>query len=172
VVAAHPDRVGRLVLVNCDAFEHFPPPALKLPIALLGRVPGSVAALAALGRLRPVRRATMSLASLTVDPIPDVLVRAWVAPLRSRAVRRDLVKVLRGISPEHTLNAADRLRRFERPVLIAWGTRDAFFPMADAERLAALFPDARLEKIDRARTFVQIDRPERLAEIMSAFADG
>jgi pimeloyl-ACP methyl ester carboxylesterase len=47
VVAAHPDRVGRLVLVNCDAFEHFPPPALKLPIALLGRVPGSVAALAA-----------------------------------------------------------------------------------------------------------------------------
>jgi pimeloyl-ACP methyl ester carboxylesterase len=78
VVAAHADRVGRLVLVNCDAFEHFPPPALKLPIALLGRVPGSVAALAALGRLRPVRRATMSLASLTVDPIPDVWCgRGW-----------------------------------------------------------------------------------------------
>jgi pimeloyl-ACP methyl ester carboxylesterase len=32
VVVSHPERLGRLVLTNCDAFESFPPPAFRLPI--------------------------------------------------------------------------------------------------------------------------------------------
>jgi pimeloyl-ACP methyl ester carboxylesterase len=170
VVAAHPERVGELVLTNCDAFENFPPPAFKPLIKGLGRIPGAVAALAVLGRLRPMRRAAMSLAPLTVEPVPDALVRSWISPLRKRAIRRDLVKVLRGISPALTLGAAERLQRFELPVLIVWGTRDPFFPLADAERLAALFPDARLETIASARAFVQMDAPDRLAELVLSLA--
>jgi pimeloyl-ACP methyl ester carboxylesterase len=50
--------------------------------------------------------------------------------------------------------------------LIAWGTRDRFFPVRDAERLAATLPHARLELIDDARTYVQIDQPRRLAELV------
>ena len=135
----------------------------------LGRVPGAVTALATLGRLRLVRSAAVSLAPLTVDPIPDRLLHAWMSPLRNRAIRRDLLKVVRGLAPEHTLSAVERLHEFDKPVLIAWGTRDPFFPLADAERLAALFPDARLEKIDTARAFVQMDAPERLAGLICDF---
>jgi len=51
-------------------------------------------------------------------------------------------------------------------VLIAWGVRDRFFPLAEGERLAAAFPRAQLERIDNARTFVQMDAPERLAELI------
>jgi pimeloyl-ACP methyl ester carboxylesterase len=167
VVANHPQRIGRLVLTNCDAFEDFPPPAFRVLIKALARVPGAVAMLAALGRLRAGRRAAMSLAPLTVEPVPDELLEAWVAPLRSRAIRRDLIKVLRGISPEHTLSAAERLPAFTKPVLIAWGARDPFFPFADAERLAALFADARLERIADARTFVQMDAADRLGELIT-----
>jgi pimeloyl-ACP methyl ester carboxylesterase len=47
--------------------------------------------------------------------------------------------------------------------------RDAFFPSADAERLAQTLPHARLERIEDARTFVQLDAPERLAELVGAF---
>jgi pimeloyl-ACP methyl ester carboxylesterase len=169
-VAARPERVGRLVLTNCDSFEDFPPRAFKPVINVLARVPGAVAALATLGRLRTARRATMSLAPLTVEPIPDALLEAWVSPLRARAIRQDLVKVLRGISPEHTLRAAEQLSAYAQPVLIAWGIRDKFFPVAAAQRLVALFPAARLEKIDTARTFVQMDAPERLADLVSEFA--
>ncbi len=43
--------------------------------------------------------------------------------------------------------------------LIAWGTRDYFFPVRDAERLARTLPRARLELIHDARTYVQIDQP-------------
>jgi pimeloyl-ACP methyl ester carboxylesterase len=166
VVAAHPERVGRLVLTNCDAFENFPPPAFRALVKGLARVPGAVAALAVFGRLRPMRRAAMSLAPLTTEPVPDALLESWIAPLRKREVRRDLLSVLRGISPTCTLEAAERLPRFGRPVLIVWGTEDPFFPLADAERLVALFPDARLETIASARAFVQMDAPERLAELV------
>lgn len=168
VVAAHPERIGRLVLTNCDAFDNFPPPQFKLMVKVLGRVPATVTLLANLTRLAPVRRASFS--PLTVDPIPDATLRAWALPLRNPAIRHDFVKVLRGISPEHTLAAAERLPAFAHPVLIVWGMGDAFFPIEGAERLAGLFPDARLERIDRARTFVQLDAAEQLAALVSAFA--
>jgi pimeloyl-ACP methyl ester carboxylesterase len=165
-VAAHPERISRLVLTNCDAFEHFPPPTFALAFKALARVPGAVKALELLGRVKFLRTRSMELAPLTVDPVPDELLKGWVAPLRDPAVRRDLVKVLRGISPEYTLAAAKQLRGFDRPVLLVWGTRDKFFPLADAERLAALFSDVQLEQIDGARAFVQLDAPDRLAELV------
>ena len=169
VAAHHPERIGRLVLTNCDAFEHFPPPAIA-PVVRAMKLPATVAALELLGRMRPIRRATMSMMPLTVEPVPDEVVQGWVAPLRDRRIRRDLVRVMRGISAEHTLDAAKRLSGFERPALIVWGMRDKFFPFADAERLAAALPNARIEKIDNARTFVQLDAPERLAELIAQFA--
>lgn len=166
VVAHHPERIGRLILTNCDAFEHFPPPKLTALIGGLARIPGAVWSLGALGRFAPVRRASMSLAALTVDPVPDELTNDWVSPLRDRRVRRDLLKVLRGISPQGTLAAAERFPEFARPVLVAWGTRDVYFPQSDAERLVGAFADARLELIEGARTFVQLDAPELLAGLI------
>jgi pimeloyl-ACP methyl ester carboxylesterase len=166
----HPERIGRLVLTNCDAFEHFPPPAFRLAMKALARVPGAVLVLAGLARLGPVRRGAMSLAPFTVEPVGDELLRAWVTPLRRHAIRRDLIKVLRGIAPEYTLEAAEKLPGFERPVKLVWGTRDRFFPLTDAQRLASLCADAELVTIDSARAFVQLDAPARLAEIVLATA--
>jgi pimeloyl-ACP methyl ester carboxylesterase len=167
--AARPDLVGRLVLTDCDSFEHFPPRAFKPLVTGMARIPGAVTALGALSRFGPIRRGSMALASLTVNPIPDELIRGWVEPLRDPGVRRDLIKVLRQVDPRYTLEAAERLRTFDGPVLLAWGTRDKFFPMAHAERLQALFPDGHLEKIENARTFVPLDAPERLAELIGPF---
>jgi pimeloyl-ACP methyl ester carboxylesterase len=169
VAANHPERLGRLVLVNCDAFENFPPPAFKPVVTGLGKVPGAVAALDLLARIKFVRGASMKLAPLTVTPIADELLQGWVAPLHDRRIRRDLVKVLRGIDPRFTVQAAEELRSFERPVLIAWGQRDKFFPRSEADRLAAVFPDARVEPIENARTFVQLDDPRRLGELIGGF---
>jgi pimeloyl-ACP methyl ester carboxylesterase len=166
VVTQHPRRIARLVLTNCDAFEHFPPPAFVPLVKGLARIPGAVTALAQLGRIGAVRRRAMSLTPLTVEPIPDATLESWISPLRDRAVRRDLVKFLRAVSPRETVKAAERLPDFQGQVLIAWGTKDRFFPIADAERLAALFTDARLEKIEGARAFVQFDAPDRLAGLM------
>jgi pimeloyl-ACP methyl ester carboxylesterase len=56
--------------------------------------------------------------------------------------------------------------------LIAWAPEDHFFKFRDAERLAAAFPDARLERIEDSLTFVSIDQPERTADLIAAFARG
>jgi pimeloyl-ACP methyl ester carboxylesterase len=170
LVASRPELAGRLVLTNCDSFENFPPRAFRPLVTGIARIPGILSGVAALSALRAVRKASMAAASLTVNPIPDELIRSWVAPLRDPGVRRDLVEVCRGIDPRYTLDAAERLRTFERPVLLAWGTRDKFFPLAHAERLRELFPNARVERIENARTFVPLDAPERLAELIGAFA--
>jgi pimeloyl-ACP methyl ester carboxylesterase len=137
---------------------------------MLARVPGAVAMLDWAARLPAVRRMSQSMMPLTVTPVPDSVLRSWVAPLHDRRIRRDLVRVLRGIEPRYTLDAAERLRRFQRPTLIVWGLRDRFFPVDDAERLARTLPQARLERIDNARTFVQLDVPDRLGALVSEFA--
>ncbi len=172
VCAHHPDRIGRLVLTNCDAFENFPPPALRPVIRIMGRVPGSIRFLDLVGRFRALRSLSMSVAPLTVEPVPDERVKAWIAPLHDRRVRRDLARVARGISPDLTLAAAERLRHFDRPALIVWGTRDKFFPVAEGERLARTLPQARFEAVENARTFVQLDAPARVAELVGEFVGG
>ena len=165
VVASQPGRISRLVLTNCDAFEEFPPAKLRAPIRALGR-PGVVATLARLARLRAVRRLALAAAPLTLNPVPDDLVRGWVEPLGDPGVCRDLVKFCREVRPTITLAAAERFAEFGGEVLVAWGARDRFFELSLAERLTAAFPRARLERIENARTFVQIDAPQELARLI------
>lgn len=171
VAADHRERLGRLVLTTCDAFENFPPPAVR-PLLTVLKLPGALAATSVLGRLRAVRGAAFKAMPLTMQPIPDEQVKSWVAPLANKRIRADLAKVVRGIDPAVTVAAAERLRDFDRPALIAWGAEDRFFPFSDAERLAATLPNARLERIPNARAFVQLDAPERLAEMIGSVANG
>jgi pimeloyl-ACP methyl ester carboxylesterase len=51
-------------------------------------------------------------------------------------------------------------------VVFAWAAEDRFFKIAFAERLAAVFPDARVEPIADSYTFVPEDQPEVLAGII------
>ena len=171
VAADHRERLGRLVLTTCDAFENFPPPAVR-PLLTALKLPGALAATSVLGRVRAVRGAAFKAMPLTMQPIPDEQVKSWVAPLADKRIRADLAKVVRGIDPAVTVAAAERLRDFDRPALIAWGAEDRFFPFSDAERLAATLSNARLERIPNARAFVQLDAPERLAEMIGSVTNG
>lgn len=165
VVATQPGRISRLVLTNCDAFDQFPPAKLRVAVGALGRA-GVVGVLARLTRLRAARRLALAAAPLTLEPVPDDLVRGWVEPLGDPGVRRDLVKFCREIRPEVTLGAAERFAEFDGDVLVAWGLRDRFFELSLGERLAGAFPRARLERIENARAFVQMDAPDELARLI------
>jgi pimeloyl-ACP methyl ester carboxylesterase len=170
VALNHPDRLARLVLTPCDAYENFLPLAFRY-LQVAARVPGGIAALMQTMRPRAMRRAPIAYGWLTKKRLPDELLDHWVEPVMSDAeVRRDVVKVLRGISKRYTLEAAERLRGFDRPALLAWAPEDRFFTLKYAQRLAGAFPDARLELIDDARTFVSLDQPERLGALIGEFA--
>lgn len=166
VAADHPGRLARLVLTNCDAYRNFLPLAFR-PLQLLPRIPGATRLASRSLRSRVVRWAFGLLAA---TPIPRSVHDGWVDPVRrDPGVRRDIDKVLRGITTRETMRAIATLRRFDRPVLLAWSRKDVFFRPAYAKRLAADIPGARLEWVDGSRTFVPLDAPERLAELVAGF---
>ncbi|HMW45264.1 MAG TPA: alpha/beta hydrolase, partial [Solirubrobacterales bacterium] len=60
----------------------------------------------------------------------------------------------------------------EKPVLFAWGESDRFFKPELAERLAAMIPNSRIEKVEGGRTFVALDDPEKVSNLIVEFMNG
>ena len=170
VAVNHPERLGRLVLTPCDAYDNFLPPMFR-PLQLAARVPGAVWLIAQSLRPRPARRLPFAFGWLSKRPLAREVSDAFLAPvLHDRRIRREVADVLRGISPRHTEEAARRFGEFDKPVLLAWAPEDRFFKLRYAERLAEAFPNARLELIEDSYTYVPVDQPQRTAELIAAFA--
>ncbi len=170
VVTRHPQRIGRLVLTTCDAFELFPPPAFAY-VQWLARVPGALWLIGNLMRAIPtLRRTPLSYGWVTKRPIPDEVLASWVEPgATDRDVRRDATEVWAGLSPRFTLEASGKLSTFRKPALIVWTPQNRFFPVSLAHRLQRALPGARLELVDDAGIFVSEDQPDRLAELIESF---
>jgi pimeloyl-ACP methyl ester carboxylesterase len=166
VATRHPEVVERLVLTNCDLFDKFPPFPFSLmpPIA---RLPGGMTMLQTPFRSGALARATYGL--LAKKKIPAELVASWVAPGMESEIRRDTRKLLAGAHKRQTLEAAEKLKAFERPALLTWGVDDPFFKLSYAERLQQTIPDCRLELVEDAKTFSPLDQPERIGELIAEF---
>jgi pimeloyl-ACP methyl ester carboxylesterase len=168
--ANHPERIGCLILTNCDAFENFLPPAFR-GLQWAARVPPVLNGVMQGMRFARMRRLPNAFGWLIKHDFDDAPTRDWVEPyLTDRGIRRDTAKVLRGIDPRYTIEAAEKLRSFDRPTLLAWAVEDRFFKVPFAERLAATINGATLERIEDSYTFVSEDQPERLAELIARFA--
>jgi pimeloyl-ACP methyl ester carboxylesterase len=168
LVTRHPERIRRLVLTNCDTYEHFPPAPFNL-MPPLARIPGAMTALGLPFRIGAIRRAAF--APFAKRPIPNELSASWMAPSASDAgVKRDLKKVTAGMNKRYTLEAAERLGSSDLPVLFAWAPEDRLFKLSDAERLASAIPNSRIETIPDAKTFVAFDQPQRVADAIANFA--
>lgn len=169
LITEQPERVGRLVLTPCDAYENFLPPAFR-GLQYAARVPGLLTLFLTPLRLRAPRRLPIAFGWLTKRRVPDEITDGWMAPyFADRGVRRDVRKVVRGIDSRDTLRAAEKLRDFHHPALLAWASEDRFFKLSFAQRLVGEFPNGRLELIEDSLTFVSEDQFERLAELIAAF---
>jgi pimeloyl-ACP methyl ester carboxylesterase len=168
LASERPERLRGLVLTNCDLLENFLPPLFK-PLQWLAHVPGAWALLAQQGRSARIRRSPLGYGMLTHEPIPGELTGSWLEPMREAAIRRDAVEFLKAIDKADTLRAAERLHEHPLPLLLAWAPDDRAFALRYAERLAAMVPGARIEKIERSRAFVPEDQPEQLAAAIAGF---
>jgi pimeloyl-ACP methyl ester carboxylesterase len=169
LVTRQPERIGRLVLTNCDTHDNFPPGVFKAmpPIA---KLPGGMALLSAPFRVPALARAAFK--PFAKKPIPAELVASWMEPgLRDRGVKHDAKKVTAGMNKRYTLEAAEKLSRSELPLLLLWAPRDKVFPLRYAERLQRETPNARLVQVPDAATFLPFDQPQRVADEIAAFVE-
>lgn len=168
VVTTHPERIGALALTPCDAFEQFPPGIFKA-LVWIARTPLLRNIAIQPMRLQAARRLTLR--ALIKGPYDKQLAGSWFDPSLSDAdVRRDGNKFAAGLDSRHTLAAAKRLSEFDKPTLLAWPPENTFFTYELAERLADTIPNARLEPVPGALTFLPEDQPERLAELVGELA--
>ena len=55
------------------------------------------------------------------------------------------------------------------PALVVWGRDDRIVPLECGERYVKALPNARLEVIDRAGHFVEMEKPDELAQLVGGF---
>ena len=169
VAAEHPDLVARLVLTSCDALEHFFPPVFRY-LSWGARLPGFPVAIGQVLRVRALRHTPLTFGWVAKHGVPHEVIDTYAQPfLRDPGVRRDVVAFVRGVNSDLTCAAADQLRSFPKPVLIAWAREDRVFAPELARRLADLMPDATLRWIDDSYAFTPEDQPEVLADLVIDF---
>lgn len=158
LVDAHPARIGRLVLTNCDAFDVFPPFPFNAVFTLM-RSGMTTRALGTLMRLTALRHSPLAY-GLLMNNLDPALTASWIAPAASDArIAGDFAALARSIGHTDLVSTAPRLRGFTKPVSVVWGQRDRCFTPELGRRLAALFPNATLTEVPNARTFVSLDDP-------------
>jgi pimeloyl-ACP methyl ester carboxylesterase len=171
-IANHPERISRLVLTNCGAFEDFLPPALRplqYGVRLFGT--GFIFLLAQALRFDLLRH--LFVTTVAYSRLEPETLDSYFTPLsRSPEVRRDVAKVFGAISSRYTIEAAKKFANSLQPVLIVWGEDDPLYPLKYAKRLQAAFPNATLKRIPGSKTFVPEDQPRRLAGLIEDFLAG
>jgi pimeloyl-ACP methyl ester carboxylesterase len=164
-------RMGRVVLVSCDAFGNFPPGLTGKTLALTGKLPPPLFSLAMQQmRLRPLRRLPVAFGWLTKRG--DAATARWIRPVLTQPeIRRDTARMLRSVFADKRLllRTAEALPAFDRPALVVWAADDRVMPPEHGHRLATLLPNARLLEIPDSYTLIPLDQPAQLAEAIRKF---
>ena len=166
----HPERIARLVITSCEAFENFPPGLPGTNLWLAAKLPGGVSASVQPLRLRALRRLPVAYGWMAKRPIPHEVTDSWLRPLLTqREIRRDLTKYLRAAKKGDMLAAAEGLRSFDRPALVIWAKEDRVMPPEHGRRFAELLPRARLVEVPDSYTLIPEDQPTELARLLREF---
>ena len=168
VAVEHPDRIGRLVIMNTGIGGGRPPSEEWLRfrdwLRRLGTevVPGRLVAISA------------------VQPIGDEVVEAYSAPWPVPESKAGILAFpdLVPISPDHPDLAAhlavrERLAHWERPALVLFSDSDPIFSPRAAERIAAHIPGAgEAEIVAGAGHFLQQDQGPLIGRRIAQFVAG
>ena len=169
LVTTRPELVGRLALTSCDAFDIYPPALFKPLRILAGYVPGSALVLAQITRIKALQRSPAAFGWVAKRAMEPEIVESYTGPSRTNGkIRRDTAKVLRGIHPRYTQEAAGKLGDFGKPAIVIWAGDDKLFPTEYGRRLATVL-GADFTEIPDSYTFIAEDQPELLAETLREF---
>ncbi|MDK1472476.1 alpha/beta hydrolase [Streptomyces sp. 549] len=134
----------RLVQQHAAVFEQLPPP---LHAAL-------------------VREYVSSASGPGLHPsVADALVEPWLGERGQAAFYRQIAQAEQRFTDE----IQERYGELDLPVLVCWGTEDAWIPAERGRELAGRVPGARLELIGGAGHLAQEDAPGELTTLLAEF---
>ena len=170
---AHPERVGRLVLLGSAPLL----PATRAPAPLRVLSAPIVGALLARVMKPDARMVVRLMGSMgeadTIVRYPDLieaLVAAGRDPVATAVNRAEIRAVLTPFGFRRSmLLSPDELRQVLVPTLLIWGDADPVGDVAAARTAAALIPDARLELLPAGHV-PYLGHPERAGELVTEFA--
>ena len=169
---ARDERIARLVLCSCEAFDNVPPKGAARLLPYIAKVPGGIFAAVMPFRFDRLRRLPITYGPLSKRPVPRAVMDRWFGPVISqREIRRDLGKYVRSAAQgrRELLAAAETLRSFERPALVVWAGEDRLMPIEHGRRLAELLPQGRLVEIADSYTLISEDQPAKLTTHLREF---
>jgi len=157
----HPEQVSRLVLVNTSLRPDFEPPWYWKPFVAprLGEL--LLVRLNLFGRGLPLMMRAARERSLH---------RRYLAPLQRADTRRTVLSLERltgyaGLMRE----VVEALPSMQVPTLILWGEPDGYFRPPEMQRLHALLPHAKVQRIPKGGHFPQEDAAEAVTDALVAF---
>ncbi|MGW1149055.1 alpha/beta fold hydrolase [Streptomyces sp. NPDC002454] len=171
VALGRDERIGRLVITSCEAFDNFPPGLPGANLVRSAKVPGGLRLAFAALRWRPLRRLPMTWGWMSKRPVEPEVMDAWFRPAwTTPGVLRDLRRYVLGVPPKaELLGWTDALAGFTGPALVAWAAEDKVMPPAHGRRLAEILPNARHVEIADSYTLLPEDQPEVLAAHIGSF---
>lgn len=154
----HPERVSRIVLMG----------SVGVPFDMtagLEKVWGYEPSIAAMKELLGIFAYNQEIAT---DELAELRFRA--------SIRADVHARFAALFPAPRQRWIDflavepgKLQAIDQPVLLVHGRDDRVIPLETSQKLARLIPHARLEVIDRCGHWVQIEYPDRFAELLINF---
>jgi len=164
-------RIARTALCSCEAFDNVPPKGAARALPYVARLPGGLTAALMPFHIDRLRRLPMTYGPLSKRPVPREGMDGWFGPvLSSHDVRRDLAKYVTSARDgrRELLAAAERLRSFEGPALVAWAAEDRLMPPEHGPRLAELLPQGELVEIPDSYTLIPEDQPALITSHLRA----
>jgi pimeloyl-ACP methyl ester carboxylesterase len=166
VGSAYDERIARLALCSCEAFDNVPPKGAAKLLPYIARIPGGLSSALVPFRFDRLRRLPMTYGPLSKRPVPREVMDRWFGPICEQPqIRRDLRKYVLSAAQgrRELLAAAEALHSFDRPALVAWASEDRLMPHEHGPRLAELLPQGQLVEIADSRTLIPEDQPQELA---------
>ena len=165
----YPERLRRLAVLNAPhpaimpryAVTH-PTQALKSWYVLFFQLPAAPEALIRMNRFALGRRALLGSArpgTFAADDL-DRYAEAWEQP-GALAAMLNWYRALLRFPPPRTPSL-----RVTAPTRVIWGARDRFWERGTAEASLALCNDGRLDVIEEATHWVQLEEPERVNRLL------
>lgn len=99
---------------------------------------------------------------------PEML-EGWMAPYMTDEGKLSLIRNAAALNTNHTMELLGDLKALTQPVLVLWGEKDQFQPLAGAQRFAEEYPQSKLVIIPDSDHFLPLEKPEQVSEILIGF---